>query len=61
MNGKQPEAVFQDYYTNYFYYYAHYISRLTMIKYVLRIADLCTPILCVTTSLGNIGEAAIAV
>ena len=30
-NGKQPEAVFQDYYTNYFYYYTHYFSRLTRI------------------------------
>ena len=30
-------------------------------KYVLCTADLCTPILCVTTSLGNIREAAIAV
>jgi len=24
--GKQPDAVFQDYYTHYFYYYAHYFS-----------------------------------
>ena len=30
-NGKQPEAVFQDYYTHYFYYYTHYFSRLTRI------------------------------
>ncbi len=27
----QPEAVFQDYYTNYFYYYTHYFPRLTRI------------------------------
>ena len=30
-NGKQPGAVFQDYYTHYFYYYAHYFSWLTRI------------------------------
>ncbi len=29
--GKQPDAVFQDYYTHYFYYYAHYFAWLTRI------------------------------
>ncbi len=29
--GKQPDALFQDYYTHYFYYYAHYFSWLTSI------------------------------
>ncbi len=27
--GKQPDAVFQDYYTHYFYYNAHYFSWLS--------------------------------
>ena len=30
-NGKQPDAVFKDYYTHYFYYYAHYFYWLTRI------------------------------
>ena len=30
-NGKQPDAVFKDYYTRYIYYYAHYFYWLTRI------------------------------
>ncbi len=30
-NGKQPDAVFKDYYSHYFYYYAHYFDWLTRI------------------------------
>jgi hypothetical protein len=30
-NGKQPDAVFEDYYTHYFYFYAHYIYWLIRI------------------------------
>ncbi len=31
-NGKQPDAVFEDYYTHYFYYHAHYFYWLTRIS-----------------------------
>ena len=31
-NGKQPDAVFQDYYTHYFFYYANYFSWLARIS-----------------------------
>jgi hypothetical protein len=64
-NGKPPEAMFQDYYTHYFYYYTLYFSRLTRILVAVStsytLPDLCTLILCVITSVGNIREAAIAV
>ena len=63
-NGKQPDAVFKDYYTHYFYYYAHYFYWLTRIPVVVITsctADLYALILFVTTSPGNIREAAIAV
>ena len=29
--GKQPDALFQDYYTHYLYYYVHYFYWLTSI------------------------------
>ena len=34
--GKQPDSLFQDYYTHYFYYYAHYFSWLTRIAVAVR-------------------------
>ena len=64
-NGKLPEGAILYYYTHYFFYYTHYLSWLNRIaasvstSYALRFYT--HPILCVTTSLWNIGEAAIAV
>ncbi len=66
-DGKQPDGALQSryYFTHCFFYYMHYVftpdQDYVRWNHVLRTAYLCTLILCVTTSLWNIGENAMAV
>ena len=56
-----PDGAFLYYYTHYFFYYKHYSSWLNRIAAPESTSYARTPILCETTSLWNIWEAAIAV